>query len=136
MAFTYWLGYDAQDVSFRYRENLPLVLQKLCLQLTPGQRVGVVGRTGSGKSTLLRRGEKPIGKNIAEKKNRTKKMGGTYFDATSCRILLRTVEPSEGSVTIDGVDIQKVGLARLRSSVTAIPQDGDLLGELCKNIYP
>ena len=62
MAFTYWLGYDAQDVSFRYRENLPLVLQKLCLQLTPGQRVGVVGRTGSGKSTLLRRGEKPIGK--------------------------------------------------------------------------
>lgn len=46
----------AQDVSFRYREKLPLVLQKLNLQLTPGQRVGVVGRTGSGKSTLLRRG--------------------------------------------------------------------------------
>ena len=39
------------------------------------------------------------------------------------RILLRTVEPTEGSVTIDGVDIQTVGLARLRSSVTAIPQD-------------
>jgi len=73
MSFTYWLGYDAQDVSFRYRENLPLVLQKLCLQLTPGQRVGVVGRTGSGKSTLLRRGEKPIGKNIAEKKIERKK---------------------------------------------------------------
>ena len=70
------------------------------------------------------------------KKNSNEKMGGTYFDAKSCRILLRTVEPSEGSVTIDGVDIQKVGLARLRSSVTAIPQDGDLLGELCQNKYP
>jgi len=95
-----------QDVSFRYRENLPLVLQKLCLQLTPGQRVGVVGRTGSGKSTLL-------------------------------RILLRTVEPSEGSVTIDGVDIQKVGLARLRSSVTAIPQDNFLVsGSIRENVDP
>jgi hypothetical protein len=47
------------------------------------------------------------------------------------RILLRTVEPTEGSVTIDGVDIQKVGLARLRSSVTAIPQDVvESLGQL------
>ncbi|CAK9085429.1 Multidrug resistance-associated protein 1 (ATP-binding cassette sub-family C member 1) (Glutathione-S-conjugate-translocating ATPase ABCC1) (Leukotriene C(4) transporter) (LTC4 transporter), partial [Durusdinium trenchii] len=80
-----------EGVSFRYRENLPLVLRKLHLELTPGQRVGVVGRTGSGKSTLL-------------------------------RILLRTVEPTEGTVTIDGVNIQQVGLARLRSSVTAIPQ--------------
>lgn len=74
--------------------------------------------------------QKPMGKNIAEIYFEPQKWG------KSCRILLRTVEPSEGSVTIDGVDIQKVGLARLRSSVTAIPQDGDLLGELCKNIYP
>lgn len=46
-----------KGVSFRYRENLPLVLRKLHLELTPGQRVGVVGRTGSGKSTLLRQFE-------------------------------------------------------------------------------
>lgn len=32
------------------------------------------------------------------------------------------MEPTEGTVTIDGVNIQQVGLARLRSSVTAIPQ--------------
>ena len=56
-----WLYvYDMkQDVSFRYREKLPLVLRKLNLQLTPGQRVGVVGRTGSGKSTLLRQSHVP-----------------------------------------------------------------------------
>ena len=56
--------------------------------------------------------------------NFSKQKNGANFDAKSCRILLRTVEPTEGSVTIDGVDIQQVGLARLRSSVTAIPQDG------------
>ena len=34
-------------------------------------------------------------------------------------------------MTIDGVDIQTVGLARLRSSVTAIPQDVvESLGQL------
>ena len=35
----------------------------------------------------------------------------------------RFVEADEGSITIDGLDIAKIGLQDLRSKVTIIPQD-------------
>lgn len=38
-----------KGVSLRYRENLPRVLKKIDLDIPPGSKVGVVGRTGSGK---------------------------------------------------------------------------------------
>lgn len=42
-----------QDLSLRYRNDLPLSLKKLTIDIPSGKRVGVVGRTGSGKSTLV-----------------------------------------------------------------------------------
>jgi len=95
-----------RNVSLRYADDLPLVLQGLDLEMRPGERIGVVGRTGSGKSTLL-------------------------------RALLRTVEVEEGIVEIDGLDIRNLGLARLRSAVTAIPQDNFLVtGTVRQNVDP
>ena len=41
------------NYSTRYRPGLPHVLNSLNLTITPGQNVGIVGRTGSGKSTLM-----------------------------------------------------------------------------------
>ena len=32
----------------RYRDDLPLVLKKLCFEIAPEETVGIVGRTGSG----------------------------------------------------------------------------------------
>eukprot|EP00929_Paragymnodinium_shiwhaense_P035875 TRINITY_DN19311_c0_g1_i2.p1 TRINITY_DN19311_c0_g1~~TRINITY_DN19311_c0_g1_i2.p1 ORF type:complete len:1428 (+),score=293.59 TRINITY_DN19311_c0_g1_i2:79-4284(+) len=97
-----------KDVSVRYRDDLPLVLRDVNLDLRAGQRVALVGQTGCGKSTIL-------------------------------RVLLRLVELSDtrGRIEIDGVDIKSVGLDRLRSSMTVIPQDNFLMtGTVRQNIDP
>lgn len=41
------------NVSFRYNQNTPLVLQDINLTVNPGETLAVVGATGAGKSTLL-----------------------------------------------------------------------------------
>ena len=43
---------EFKNVDLRYRPNTNLVLKKLNFEVTPGHKVGVVGRTGAGKSTL------------------------------------------------------------------------------------
>lgn len=41
------------NVSFRYNEQTPFVLQNIHLSINAGQTIGIIGKTGSGKSTLL-----------------------------------------------------------------------------------
>jgi len=41
------------NLSFRYGENTPMVLNRINLTLTKGKSIGFIGVTGSGKSTLL-----------------------------------------------------------------------------------
>ena len=45
---------EVNNVSFRYREDMPLILDDLSLKIRPGQYVAIVGSTGCGKSTLMR----------------------------------------------------------------------------------
>ena len=47
-------GIELNNVSFRYNENMPLVIDNLSLKIRPGQYVAIVGATGCGKSTLMR----------------------------------------------------------------------------------
>ncbi|MGE0429992.1 MAG: type I secretion system permease/ATPase [Hydrogenophaga sp.] len=52
---SHWEGrLELRDVSFKYSNELPDVVQKCTLEIKPGERVGVIGRMGGGKSTLLR----------------------------------------------------------------------------------
>ena len=51
--------------------------------------------------------------------------------------LFRIIEPMSGKISIDGVDITTLGLSKLRSSLTIIPQDPSLMeGTLRYNIDP
>lgn len=47
-------GIELNNVSFRYKEDMPLILDNVSLKIRPGQYVAVVGKTGCGKSTLMR----------------------------------------------------------------------------------
>lgn len=89
-----------KNLRMRYRAETPLVLKGLNLTIAGGERIGVCGRTGSGKSSLL-------------------------------LTLLRLVEPTfadgmenyEAPITIDGVDVLRIGLRELRSRIGIIPQN-------------
>lgn len=41
------------DVSFKYEENGPMILQHVSFHATPGQSIALVGPTGAGKSTVI-----------------------------------------------------------------------------------
>lgn len=47
-------GIEMNNVSFRYQENMPYVLENFSLKIRPGEYIAVVGATGCGKSTLMR----------------------------------------------------------------------------------
>ena len=43
---------DIENVSFRYHPHAPWALRQATVNIQPGQKIAIVGRTGSGKSTL------------------------------------------------------------------------------------
>ena len=45
---------ELNNVSFRYNENMPLIVDDMSLKIRAGQYVAIVGKTGCGKSTLMR----------------------------------------------------------------------------------
>jgi ABC-type multidrug transport system fused ATPase/permease subunit len=101
-----------KNLRMRYRAETPLVLKGLNVTIHGGERIGVVGRTGSGKSSLL-------------------------------LTLLRLVEPSleegdyQAPLSIDGVDVLRIGLKDLRSKLGIIPQNPVLFsGTVRSNIDP
>lgn len=89
-----------------HREGLPPALKEVSLNIKPGQKIGVVGRTGAGKTTLL-------------------------------SALLRMMEATNGSISIDNQDISQIGLSLLRQSISVISQDAVLFkGSLRYNLDP
>ena len=86
-------GIELSHVSFRYSDNMPLVIDDLSLKIRPGQYVAIVGKTGCGKSTLLRLllgFEKP-------------QKGAVYYDGRDLeKIDLRSLRRRIGVVMQDG----------------------------------
>lgn len=44
---------EFKDLSLRYADDLPMVINKVSFDIPGGKKVGVVGRTGAGKSTII-----------------------------------------------------------------------------------
>jgi len=101
------------NLKMRYRPDNPLVIKGLNVEISGGQRIGVVGRTGSGKSSLL---------------------------LTLLRIVEPSLSEDEGyeaPIIIDGVDILRIGLTDLRSKIGIIPQNPVLFsGTIRSNMDP
>lgn len=47
-------GIEMNNVSFKYTDNMPLVVNDMSFKISPGQYIAIVGKTGCGKSTLIR----------------------------------------------------------------------------------
>ncbi len=86
-------GIELNNVSFRYNENMPLVIDDLSLKIRAGQYVAIVGATGCGKSTLMRillGFEKP-------------QKGAVYYDGKDLNSIdLRSLRRKIGVVLQDG----------------------------------
>jgi ABC-type multidrug transport system fused ATPase/permease subunit len=77
-------------------------------------------------ATRYRPGLDLVVKNITAKIEPSQKVGivgRTGAGKSSLTLaLFRMIEPAEGKIVIDGVDISKIGLHDLRSHITIIPQ--------------
>ncbi|MGY3437590.1 MULTISPECIES: ATP-binding cassette domain-containing protein [unclassified Marinovum] len=47
-------GYEIRELTYRYDEDAPAVLDIPGIGITPGQKIAILGANGSGKSTLLK----------------------------------------------------------------------------------
>ncbi|PYH89693.1 putative multidrug resistance protein [Aspergillus ellipticus CBS 707.79] len=94
---------NIQDLSLIYDDGT-LALEDISMLISPGEKIGICGRTGSGKSSLI-------------------------------LALLRLVNPSQGKITIDGIDCASISPAAIRESLVAVPQDPfTLLGSVRYNV--
>jgi len=101
-------GLEIRDLSVKYRNDLPSVLNGLQMSIPAGSKCGIVGRTGSGKSTVL-----------------------------SALLRLNIVDKASSIILDGGKDLLKVSLEETRSLLTIIPQQPHLfLGTLRFNLDP
>ena len=86
-------GVELSNVTFRYTEDMPPVLDDLSLKIRPGQYVAIVGKTGCGKSTLMRL---MLGFETPQK-------GAVYYDGRDLkRIDLKSLRRRIGAVMQNG----------------------------------
>ena len=93
-------GIKFSDVSFGYQSG-KTVLNKINLDIAPGETIALVGSTGSGKTTII-------------------------------QLITRFYSPTQGSISIDGVDIKKFDIDSLRSQISFVDQNVRLFNDTVK----
>ncbi|KAJ7485129.1 P-loop containing nucleoside triphosphate hydrolase protein [Mycena galericulata] len=82
-----------ENVHLQYGAELPHAVNGVSFQASPGQKIGICGRSGSGKSSLIM----------------------ALFRAVDRSLM-------SGSVFVDGVDAQTLPLGKLRDSMSLVAQ--------------
>ncbi|KAG0307447.1 Multidrug resistance-associated protein 1, partial [Dissophora globulifera] len=150
------------NYSTRYRQGLDLVLRSISIDISPGQSIGIVGRTGAGKSSLTlalfriieaadsywAKASDNTGRaqldSAAVAEAASSESRGDSGDSTMTVNSLRPYQEEYdaaieggGSIEIDGIDISTLGLEELRKSLAIIPQDPTLFaGTIRENLDP
>ncbi|KAJ2860812.1 hypothetical protein GGH94_005295, partial [Coemansia aciculifera] len=98
---------EFKNLSVKYGANQDYALKNLNINLRPGEKIGIVGRTGAGKSTLAKAIFRLLNKNV------------------------------EGSIEIDGHDTSKFGVGDFRPKLGIIPQESTMFyGTVKRNLDP
>ncbi len=84
------------NLKLRYREHLELVLHGISATIRPQEKVGIVGRTGMQRAGINEQ-RTPNNEDIIGAGKSSLFLG-----------LFRLVEPAEGTIYIDNVDISKI----------------------------
>lgn len=93
---------EFKNITFKYGEHLPIILDNINLKIPRGTTIAIVGRTGSGKSSLI-------------------------------NLIPRLYDVTTGEVLIDGIDVRKIPLDVLRTSVGLVPQESFLFSDTVAN---
>ncbi len=90
-------GIELNNISFRYNEDGPMILDGLNLKVKPGEYLAIVGKTGCGKSTIIRL---LLGFEEPQK-------GAIYYDSKDItRLDHRSLRRKIGTVTQNGTLFQ------------------------------
>lgn len=84
---------ELNNISFRYTDSMPMVLDNLTLKIASGEYIAIVGTTGCGKSTLMRL---LMGFETADR-------GAIYYDGKDINTLdLKSLRRNIGAVMQNG----------------------------------
>ena len=107
-------GIELSNVYFRYKENMPYVVDGMSLKIMPGEYISIVGTTGCGKSTLMRL---LLGFETPER-------GAIYYDGKDMSKLdLKSLRRRIGAVTQDGGLFQGSIYSNITISAPQLTQD-------------
>ena len=91
-------GIEFRHLTFRYPDGEYDVLQDISFTVTPGESVGIVGKTGAGKTALV-------------------------------DLLLRTYNVADGTLFVDGQDVNSLSIHSVRNACAYVPQDNFLFSD-------
>ena len=91
-------GIEFRHLNFRYPDGEYDVLQDISFTVTPGESVGIVGKTGAGKTALV-------------------------------DLLLRTYNVADGTLFVDGQDVNSLSIHSVRNACAYVPQDNFLFSD-------